>query len=119
MGEAFTARNMLAFPVLDRNGAVIAIIEVADKKNMGDFKPHDEEVLRAFCGQLSAILARKATDALFANLHSSLDESSKNMLEQYKNPTGLSTDASGLSRSHCAYVTKRQRRRNGIAGRKE
>ena len=89
LGKPFVARNVLASPVYNRVGAVIAVVEVANKYGTKGFENYDENVLNAFCDQLCAIISRKATDAVFSNLHSALDESSKDMLNQYKAPVIL------------------------------
>ncbi|MEN3014091.1 MAG: HD domain-containing phosphohydrolase [Endomicrobiia bacterium] len=52
----FRTKTILCAPIKDREGNIIGVIEVLNKKNKRGFSKNDEEILKVFCGEIANII---------------------------------------------------------------
>jgi len=101
-GEPYMCRNVMVTPVLDAAQKVVAVVEAVNKRNGGEFTEEDSESMTAFSEQMSAVISRKAFDALTSSLlssESSLDDTARSLLKQYS-ANSHSDDSSKLEKNN-------------------
>ena len=92
-GNDYTCKNVLVIPVLDNSKKVVAVVEAVDKRH-GEFTEDDRESMEAFSEQMSAVISRKALDAIYSNLladDSNTDEIARSFFSQYSNTLASDT----------------------------
>ena len=97
-GKEYMCRNVLVTPVLDTTNKVVAVVEAVNKRH-GEFTEADNDAMTAFSEQMSAVISRKALDAVYSSIlshDSTLDDTARSLLKQYS----VATSSSSTSSSH-------------------
>jgi hypothetical protein len=84
-GKEYRCKNVLVIPVMDSSKKVVAIVEAVNKR-FGEFTEKDMESMKAFSEQMSAVVSRRAYDAVYSSIlseDSGIDDTARSLLTQY------------------------------------